>query len=265
MTNYNIRLLISFDGTRYSGWQRQKNAPTIQGTIENAITTITGENNTLHGAGRTDAGVHALGMVAHFITKKQYPPDIFFKGLNSILPPDIRILETHIEKEDFHSRYNASGKTYQYDFYTGPVHSPIQQLYSTHYPGKLNFQEIHKCLKFLIGTHDFSSFEGSGSRDKSLNTGRGGVRTLYKASCQEDAFSPHAYSFTFTGDGFLRHMVRNLVGTLFEVGRNKYKCTDFIKIMSQKDRQSAGPTAPPQGLFLIRVHYEKNSQRTKES
>ncbi len=251
----NIRLLITYDGSNYCGWQRQNNASTIQGTIEKCLTTLTTEHITLHGAGRTDAGVHALGMTAHFHTKSKIISDNFTRALNSMLPVDIRIINCHEVSNNFHSRFNAIAKSYRYNFFTGSIQSPVNRLYVTHYPFSLNVDNITTCLAILIGTHNFASFEASGSRDVTLN-GRGAIRTLYQAKYYAVDNSPDTYSFFFNGNGFLRHMVRNIVGTLIEVGKNKISPQQFSEIFKSNDRNNAGPTAPAKGLSLVKVHYD---------
>jgi tRNA pseudouridine38-40 synthase len=249
-----IRLLIAFDGTAYRGWQRQLHVPTIQATLEEALGLICGHAITLHGAGRTDSGVHALAMVAHFHTPVQHPLSAFIRGVNSLIPPDIRVLDAHEENIDFHCRYSALGKTYRYDLYAGQIQLPTRRLYEGHFPGILNIKIIETCLNGLIGTHDFSSFEAVGSRDP-LQNGRGAVRTITHACLQENG--RHRYSLFFTGDGFLRHMVRNLVGTLIQAGRGTISPEQFKKILASRDRSKAGPTAPARGLFLETIHYDQ--------
>jgi len=250
----NIKLVISYDGTHFSGWQRQRNAPTIQGEIERYLNLMTRESIALHGAGRTDAGVHAAGMVAHFTTTATISCDDFLHGLNSMLPGSIRILAAEEVDPNFHARYSAIGKRYQYTLYTGKIHPPHLRLYSVHITSELNITAIQICLKHLCGTHDFSSFENSGSRDKSNCSGRGAVRTIYHAEIIES--SPDQLIFQFIGDGFLRNMVRNLVGTLLEVGRGKFSTEAFSEILEAKDRTMAGRTAPAHGLFLKEVIYQ---------
>ena len=163
MSSRNIRLLIAYDVNGYSVWQRQIKAETIQGSIEDCLRQMTTEDGTLHGAGRTDAGVHANGMVANFMTASSIMCSGFKNGLNSMLPRDIRILATDEAATDFHSRYSATGKTYSYSFFTGSVQLPTKRLYIAHYPGDFNNDVVLETLQLLLGTHDFSSFEGSGS------------------------------------------------------------------------------------------------------
>lgn len=256
MNRRNILLVIAYDGSGFQGWQRQSTAPTIQGTIEHCLSVITRTAVTLNGAGRTDSGAHALGMTANFLTESSVPCSGFLHGLNSMLPVDIRILKADELPADFHSRFNATGKSYRYDIFTGRIQLPTERLYTAHFPCKLNIDVIKMSLKQLIGPNDFSSFEGSGSRDTSLTAGRGAVRTLFHAVLTPHLQKNDTWSFYFTGDGFLRHMVRNLVGTLIEVGTGKTSFDDFIKIMRGRNRRLAGPTAPAHGLFLEKVFYE---------
>jgi len=252
----NIRLLIAYDGTHFSGWQRQKSAPTIQGTIENCLAVITREKVHLQGAGRTDAGVHALGMTANFRTAARIPCPGLLKGLNSMLDPAIRILTAEEVGEDFHSRRGATGKIYRYTIFTGTVQSPLERLYTAHFPMRPDADAIRLALLLLEGSHDFSSFEGSGSRDVTRTTGRGAVRTIYRAEFLSEPGRPDVWFFRFTGDGFLRHMVRNLVGSLLPVGQGKITPDAFGALLGSHDRRMAGPTAPAHGLVLEQVLYE---------
>ena len=249
----NIRLLIAFDGTGYSGWQRQRHDVTIQGEIEDWLTRMTGESVSLHGAGRTDAGVHADGMVANFHTGGKISCPAFFQGLNSMLPPAIRILQVEEVRPDFHARFAASGKQYIYRLHTGAVLMPQQRHFFLHYPAAIDSQAVQACLTLLTGTHDFASFENTGSRDKGLTNGRGSTRTLFAADLKQP--NDYEYFLSFTGDGFLRQMVRNLVGTLLEVGRGKRSVDSFGQVLLARDRTAAGPTAPAHGLTLKEVFY----------
>jgi len=244
--------LLAFDGTAYAGWQRQKSEATIQGVIEDRLHVMTGEHPCLHGSGRTDAGVHALGMVANFETGTEIPCQGFVKGLNSMLPADIRVLDASEVEPDFHARRSARAKTYWYNLTCGPVQLPTERLYSAHFSGVLDTQAIEDGLQNVIGTHDFSSFEGAGSRDPEAG-GRGPVRTIFEASLK--AMDQANYRFIITGDGFLRHMVRNIVGTMLELGQGKMASTEIEAILAAKDRSGAGPTAPARGLFLKEVLY----------
>ena len=256
MSPKNIRLLIAYDGTNYSGWQRQKNGTTIQGVLEEKISIITNAETVVNGAGRTDAGVHALGMTANFHTDSRMTGHNFQRALNSMLPTDIRILEATETAPDFHARFNAAAKTYRYNFFCGPIQPPTERLYRTHVQYPFSMDKVRPCLEFLIGSHDFTSFEATGSRDLSRSGGRGAVRILFTAEGHVDSSRPQYYSFRFSGDGFLRHMVRNLVGTLFLVGSGRMNPEAFQSVLHKKNRDLAGPTAPACGLFLEQVHYE---------
>jgi tRNA pseudouridine38-40 synthase len=249
----NIRLLIAFDGTGYCGWQRQKHDVTIQSEIEDRLIAMTGEQIVLHGAGRTDAGVHAEGMVANFHTGSGIPCPAFSNGLNSMLPPAIRILAAAEVDESFHARFSARGKHYIYRLYCGAVQMPQQRFYSLHHPSAIDVSAVRACLSMLEGTHDFASFENSGSRDRSVATGRGSVRTIFNADLY--VRSQYNYEFIFIGDGFLRQMVRNIVGTLLEVGRGKRSVEGFRQVQLDRERTAAGPTAPAHGLTLKEVLY----------
>jgi len=249
----NIKLLISYDGTDFSGWQRQKNAKTIQGEIERCLCQMTLADISLHGAGRTDAGVHAEGMVAHFVTTTSISCDDFLRGINSLLPSAIRILSVENTDKDFHSRYSATGKHYQYSIFTGRIQPPKLRLYSLHIAYPLDIEAIQSCLKLLEGTHDFSSFENSGSRDKTITSGRGAVRTIYQAQLIER--NQERLDFIFTGDGFLRNMIRNIIGTLLETGTGKFSVEDFENILDAKNRATGGRTAAARGLCLKQVFY----------
>lgn len=249
----NIRLLIAFDGTNFNGWQRQKHDCTIQGEIEKCLNLMTNSEVMLHGAGRTDAGVHAEGMVAHFTTDARISCSAFKKGLNSMLPYAIRILEADEAPSVFHSRFSARGKHYEYSIYTGEIMPPMERLYALHVPYDLDFAKIRDCLEILIGTHDFSSFENAGSRDKTKASRKGAVRTITLARLND--LGQKRYSFTFIGEGFLRHMVRNIVGTLLEVGQGRRSVEEFRSALQEKDRNAGGATAPPHGLKLKKVLY----------
>jgi len=251
----NLRLTVAFDGTDFSGWQKQLNAPTIQGELERVLGKITNNAVILHGAGRTDAGVHALGMVASFETSSFIALPELLRGANSILPPAIRILEIKDADPDFHARFSTTSKTYLYTIETGTIQSPVNRLYAVHIPQNLTIEPMQQCLKLITGTHDFASFEASGSRDKSITTGRGSIRTLQEAVL--NATGTDQLQFVFTGDGFLRHMVRNIVGTVLEVGKGRKTVEEFKIILQAKNRSTAGATAPAHGLLLKTVNYRE--------
>ena len=250
----NIKLVIAYDGTDFHGWQRQAVGATIQGTLEEALATMTSADVSLQGAGRTDAGVHALAMVANFITGTNIPCAGFLKGLNSMLPPAIRILKAEEAAADFHARRSALAKTYSYNVFCGPVQLPSERLYATQVYVRLDTEAMAAGLEYLLGEHDFSSFEAAGSRDLLLENGRGAVRTILEAQLKI-ADPQDRLRFIFKGDGFLRHMVRNIVGTLLEVGKGRFAAAEIKNILAARDRGAAGPTAPAHGLFLMKVHY----------
>jgi tRNA pseudouridine38-40 synthase len=250
----NIKITLSFDGTDFSGWQRQKNAITIQGVTESALFRITNAPVTLHGAGRTDAGVHALAMVASFTTESHIALPKLQNGLNALLPSSIRIIKMEDVPANFHARFSALSKTYLYNIDTSPIQSPFSRLFSAHIPQNLSIHRMQQCLQVISGTHDFESFEASGSRDKSIITGRGSIRTLHAASVSKTGTD--TYQFEFAGDGFLRHMVRNIMGTILNVGKGQTSVDIFKEILVAKNRSCAGATAPAHGLFLKKIYYK---------
>lgn len=255
-----IKLVISYDGTGYCGWQRQQNRPTIQQEVERAVSIICAADTVVHGAGRTDAGVHALGMAAHFHATSRVPLQRLQSGLNSLLPGSIRIVEAREERPDFHARFSAIGKTYRYRVYTGAVQAPEQRQYALHYPYTLDPEAMLACLEAITGTLDFSSFENSGSRDPNRKDGRGAIRTIYRTELRQPR--PEHFLFMISGDGFLRQMVRNLCGTILEVGRGQKSPVRFEEILASRDRQQAGATAAAHGLTLMEVHYRSTGTET---
>ncbi|NTV14705.1 MAG: tRNA pseudouridine(38-40) synthase TruA [Desulfobulbaceae bacterium] len=250
-----LLLLIAYDGTEFAGWQRQKGQPTIQGEIEARLSRMTNAAVILHGAGRTDAGVHALGMTASFETTSTIPCAGFFKGLNSLLPPAIRVLAVEEKESGFHARFSARGKCYLYHLTCGGVDLPTRRLYTCHVKADMAVAPMQQCLRFLLGTHDFSAFEGVGSRDPAYQGGRGAVRTISRAELLLGQGEASDLTIELAGDGFLRHMVRNIVGTLLEVGRERMRVEDFAAVLAGRDRMAAGATAPARGLFLKEVFY----------
>ena len=251
----NIKLVLAYDGTDYAGWQRQVGQLSIQQVVEEAIARLTQASVNLHGAGRTDAGVHAEGMVANFQTESWIPLSGLVNGLNSMLPAAIRVLAAENVAHDFHARYNATGKVYEYTFMATEIMPPCLRLYAVQVRRDFDCEAVQLCLPMLVGTHDFSSFETAGSRDLSLTGGRGAVRTIFTARLTAEGKDGRLYRLTIGGDGFLRHMVRNIVGTLFAVGRGRLAPLDFQKIVVARDRSQAGMTAPARGLTLKNVLY----------
>ncbi|HSR36712.1 MAG TPA: tRNA pseudouridine(38-40) synthase TruA, partial [Desulfurivibrionaceae bacterium] len=250
MPRRNLRLLLAYDGTAYAGWQRQKGAATVQGVLEEKLAAMTGQAVTLHGAGRTDAGVHALGMVANFHTESTIPAEGLRRGLNGMLADDIRVLAVEEAGPEFHARFSAIGKAYCYFFTFEETVLPTERLYLARFPGPGDWGRMDACMPYLLGEHDFSSFEATGSRDPGQEGGRGVVRRIDVATLTRDAANGRRGKLHLAGNGFLRHMVRNIVGTLVEVGQGRRTPEEFGELISARDRTLAGPTAPPHGLFL---------------
>ena len=244
----NFKLLIEYDGTAYSGWQRQSKESTVQGTIEAAIHTMTRQSVALIGSGRTDAGVHAVGQVANFQVETALTPDVFLRGLNSLVPDDIVIRACERVDESFHARYDARSKIYEYRILNRPIRSALGRHYAWHISKPLDLEAMKTAMLFLLGEHDFSAFQGIGSDPSHA------VRTVTDARLSDRAEDGHVV-FAIEATGFLRHMVRNIVGTLVDVGLGRTSPEGFKDILLSRDRGRAGITAPAQGLFLIEVKY----------
>jgi tRNA pseudouridine38-40 synthase len=244
----NIKMVLQYDGTRYHGWQRQKGAPTIQGILEDRIQRIIGEPATVIASGRTDAGVHALHQVCHFLTRSNLHPDSLRRGLNSLIPRDIRVEKTEYASLDFHARYSVRSKTYEYRILNRPEPDVFLRFFTWHVPFRLDLAKMKLCLSFLKGEHDFSSFKSSGSGN--MNPVREMILADLKAPEQG------LLRFVFEADGFLRHMVRNIVGTTVNVGQGRISVEDFEDMFKSGDRRRAGIKAPAQGLFLTMVKYD---------
>ena len=247
MTLRNIRLVLAYDGTRYHGWQRQKNGLTIQVVIEERLRLITQSPVKLLASGRTDAGVHALNQVCNFKTPSQIPIDTLKRGLNALLPPDIFVKEAAVVPLEFHSRYGAKSKIYEYRILNRKNPDIFRRNVLWHIRFPLNVETMSECLFVIKGTHDFSAFKSSGS----ANTDP--VRTLLNNCIESD--EDGVLRIIVEGDGFLRHMVRNIVGTLVEAGTGRMGLKRFVEVLESGDRQMAGTKAPPQGLFLVAVKY----------
>jgi tRNA pseudouridine38-40 synthase len=243
----NIRLILEYDGTRYHGWQRQKTDLTVQGVLEDSIRTMVGEPVVLIGSGRTDAGVHALNQVCNFITRSQIEPDSMRRGLNSLIPDDIFIKKIEYVPLDFHSRYSVRSKTYEYRIWNRKEANVFLRDYSWHIRGNLDIDIMKAGLSILIGRHDFSSFKSRGSTNKDP------VRHILLAELHGP--SEGILVLLFEADGFLRHMVRNITGTLVDLGKRKLSVEGFRKTLLSRQRNEVGIKAPPQGLFLKDVRY----------
>ena len=254
----NIRLTLQYDGTNYNGWQAQRSGVvTLQGMLEEKLKEITGGDTDVIAAGRTDAGVHALMQAASFRTASALPSGVIKRALNSILPDDVRVIDACEADEGFHPRYDAKSKTYFYLISHAHVLSPFLSRYAWKVPYRLDHGGMEHALSSLKGTHDFSALRGSGCGAKSP------VRTILGITLERlDALdflgtklSGDFFRISVEADGFLRHMVRNIVGTAVEVGRGRNAPEDIARILGSKDRRLAGPTAPARGLFLEKVTY----------
>ena len=242
------RLVVQYRSDGYSGWQVQKNRPTIAGTIEAALSRITAETVSIVGAGRTDAGVHALGQVAHFRLSRSRPADRLLKSLNGVLPSEIRVLRLSVASDAFHAQKDAKRKRYVYRVYNGPVLSPFLEGRVNQVYRPLSPEAMQQAADLIVGTHDFTGFTASASRVKNR------IRTVYVSCWQRRG---RHFSYRIEGNGFLHHMVRNVVGTMLQIGHGQRPASDMITILESRDRRLAGPTAPPHGLFLARVWYRK--------
>lgn len=252
----NIRLLISYDGADFHGWQRQARAHTIQEALESGIARVTGNRVKLYGSGRTDAGVHAAGQVANFKTRCPIPCENLVKALNDSLPAAIRVRDAEEVEGTFHARYNVKAKTYSYRILTAPVCPPFLARYVCHHPYPLNYDWMARAARMVEGEHDFTSFAGSDPAVKRREKKRSGtnVRKIFDSRVLlRNELSLVTYQVR--GSGFLYHMVRNIVGTLLEVGAGKLQPEDVVKILEAHDRNKAGATAPASGLCLVRVEY----------
>ena len=250
-----FKLTIAYDGTDYHGWQIQSEKPTIQGEIVNVLRRLTQEHVYLHGAGRTDAGVHALGQVGSFRTQSALSAEEFQRALNALLPQTIRIVGSEEVGPDFDARWSARGKIYRYRIYRGKVVPPMIWRYVLHYPFPLDEEAMRDAAARFAGTHDFASFAastGSEEDDKERST----EREIFSTELVRTADDAELV-FTVRGRSFLRYMVRKMVGTLLDVGRGKLKPEDIDRLYELRDRSKSGPTVPPQGLVMVEVQHEE--------
>lgn len=243
----NIKLTIEYDGKEFNGWQKQPTKLNIQGTIEQAIKSITGEEVDLTASGRTDAGVHAIGQVANFKTKSTIPIDKIAIALNSNLKKSIRIISAEEVEERFHSRLTCKRKTYRYIINNSEFSSAIYRNLETHIPQKLDIEKMQEASKYFEGEHDFKAFKSSGTSSKSS------VRIIYEAKVIK--MPNNRIYIELTGNGFLYNMVRIISGTLVDVGLGKIEPEEITQIIEAKDRNLAGKTLPPNGLYLVSVKY----------
>ena len=243
----NIKLKIEYDGKDFNGWQKQPNKLNIQGEIERAIKDITGEEVELYASGRTDAGVHAIGQVANFKTNSNVPIEKFPIALNTKLKRSIRVLEAEEVEESFHSRYNCKKKTYRYVINNSENGTAIYRNFEYNFSQKLDIDKMKEAAEFFVGEHDFKGFKASGTSSKSS------IRTIYKA---EVIKQNEKIIIELTGNGFLYNMVRIISGTLIEVGIGKIQPSEIKDIIKSGERERAGKTLPPQGLYLVKVEYK---------
>jgi tRNA pseudouridine38-40 synthase len=250
-----FKLTIAYDGTDFHGWQMQTNKPTIQGEVVNVLQRLTQEKIFVHGAGRTDAGVHALGQVASFHTHSALAAQEIQRAMNALLPPTIRITVAEEVGPDFHARWSALRKTYRYRLYRGKVVPPPLWRYVLHYPFPLDEEAMRDAAARFVGVHDFTAFAASADSEDGESE-RATEREIYAA---ELARSPdnEELVFTVSGRSFLRYMVRKMVGTLLDVGRGRLEPEDIDRLYESKDRSKAGPTVPPQGLVMVEVQHNE--------
>ena len=243
----NYKLVLQYDGTKLNGWQKQGNTDnTIQGKLEAILEKMYGEYVEIHGSGRTDAGVHALGQVANFHASEQFSTEEIQNTLNEYLSKDIRVLDVETVDERFHARLTAKGKTYEYRIDNGKIANVFQRKYTMREENPLDLTAMKNAAVYLLGTHDFKTFCANKKMKKST------VRTITAVEIKEN---DGIVSIRYTGNGFLYNMVRILTGTLIEVGRGKRVPEDVKEIINAQDRGAAGFTAPAQGLFLVEVDY----------
>ena len=247
-----FKITLAYDGTDYVGWQRQANGVSIQGLIEDALRVLDGRAVRVTGAGRTDAGVHALGQVAAFTIERALSADAVLRALNAHLPDAIRVLAADEAAPAFHPRFGARTKTYRYRIWNGDVISPFERRYAWHLTDALDVDAMRAAARLVEGRHDFAAFQASGGSAKTSE------RDVFTSRIDVQSLIPNPQSlvlYEISGAGFLRHMVRNIVGSLVEVGRGRRPAGWFGDLLASRDRTAAGPTAPAVGLFLVSVEY----------
>ena len=241
-----VKILVSYDGSNYCGWQVQPNAITVQQVLEDALFKVTGKRSRITGSGRTDAGVHALGQVAHFDTDANIPPEKFFLAMNIHLPDDIKVLKSQLAEDDFHATRDAKRKTYRYSTYVNQTILPLKDKYSVQIEHKIDLQKMIECSKILLGTHDFKCMSATGGGAKTT------VRTIYSIDIVQN---DKDVDFYICGNGFLYNMVRIMVGTLIKVGSGRLEISDVEKMLETGKRSLGGKTLSAKGLTLVSVEY----------
>jgi tRNA pseudouridine38-40 synthase len=254
----NFKLTVSYDGTDFSGFQRQANARSVQAELESALAAIEGKHVTVAGAGRTDAGVHALGQVASFKLSSTIAERDLLRALNAKLPGDVRILAAETAPAGFNARFSARWKMYRYRISNAPVMSPFQRRFAWHILRDLDLSAMSHAARHLVGEHDFASFQGAPSRRERSEPPADTTRTITRSVWKEEplAGGGRLLVYEVVGTGFLKYMVRTVVGTLVEVGDGRRTPESFGNLLRLRDRAAAGPTAPPLGLYLVRVDYD---------
>ena len=245
-----IRATLAYDGTDFHGWQVQPGLATIQGTLEAVVAEIEGRAVHVAGSGRTDAGVHALAQVAAFTIENPIPPPNLRKAMNRLLPPSIRVLAVEQAALDFHPRFQATAKTYEYRIARDEVCPPWEWRYVQHHPYPLDLERMIGCAPLVVGEHDFTAFAASDERDEE---GQSKVRTIFSSRLET---VPGRLTYRVRGSGFLKHMVRNIVGSLLETGRGNLDADGWRELLAPGCPQKAGPTAAAKGLFLVGVEYQ---------
>jgi len=247
----NLKIILSYDGAEFAGWQVQPHAATVQGTLASAIGRVTGEKVLPQGSGRTDAGVHALAQVVTFVTSSSVPTGNFVKALNDILPASVRVIEVTEMPPQFHARHSALAKNYRYRIFREAICPPFLARYVWHYPYPLHEQEMTRAAGLVVGVKDFTSFAAV-DPERGRAAGTSNVRTIFSSSWER---AGEELIYRVRGSGFLHHMVRNLVGTFILVGRGTLQPEDVTRILEARDRSAAGATAPASGLYLASVEY----------
>ena len=242
-----LKITLTYDGTRFVGWQRQAAGESIQGLLEDALARLEGAPVTVHGAGRTDAGVHALGQVASARVTVTHDPSTLIRALNAHLPDEVRVIAVEDTDERFHARFSASAKTYRYQIRNTSVADPFDRAFVWHLPEPLSFDAMARAAALFVGTHDFIAFRSVGSEIASS------IRTVTRSAWHQQG---GLLTYEISGNGFLRHMVRAIVGTLVEIGRGWRQPDEISSLLAGGTRADAGATAPPHGLFLVSVDYD---------
>jgi len=248
----NLKLILSYDGSEFAGWQVQPGDATVQGTLASAIGRVTGEKVLPQGSGRTDAGVHALAQVVTFVTESSVPTMNFVKALNDVLPASVRVLEVTEAAADFHARHSARAKTYRYRIYRAAICPPFLARYVWHYPYPLDEPAIVRAAELVEGERDFTSFAAVDPERGRQGVPVSNLRRIFSSSWDRRG---EEFVYTVRGSGFLHHMVRNLVGTFILVGKETLQPEDLTRILEARNRSAAGATAPASGLYLVNVEY----------